>query len=196
MTLNAGSESCGLLCEAIFWDHWNPGGMVIGQDQCCPIITRKLEDYDLYCEANRCLVTSACLRISTRALIFATRQSYSSLKRPVALKAQIQKHVRTPNAIGATTGGTKFQTLAPAPAYRLPPDYIVLPRFPKALVLLLKTQASQHARALAMNHQRPRSNQSTYIRILCRSCPPSLRGFLRHSDVIYNLASATIMAVL
>lgn len=61
-----------------------------------------------------------CRPASRRALIFATGQSDSSLKRPVALKAQIQKHDRTPNAIGATTGDTKFQTLAPAPAYRLP----------------------------------------------------------------------------
>lgn len=54
------------------------------------------------------------------ALIFATRQSSSSLKRLVALKAQVQKHARTPNAIGATTGDTNFHTLAPTPAYRLP----------------------------------------------------------------------------
>lgn len=58
--------------------------------------------------------------LQRRALIFATGQSYSSLKRLVALKAQIQKHARTPNAIGATTGDTKFHTLAPALAYRLP----------------------------------------------------------------------------
>lgn len=57
---------------------------------------------------------------SRRALIFATGQTYSSLKRLVALKAQIQKHARTPDAIGATTGDTKFQTLAPALASRLP----------------------------------------------------------------------------
>lgn len=92
--------------------------------------------------------------LSTRAQISATRQTHSSLKRLVALKAQIQKHVRTPNAIGATTGDTKFQTPGsrsglPLAAHKLPgildePDYTVLTQFLGAVVLLMKTQASQH----------------------------------------------------